>query len=149
MTLDDIAGQLPWGFHDAFIERVELDYTAANATLFMRFPMTKGQDKDRRGRVELDRLVYWVNDAPTVDPERGYDSHSPAGLWVDLASPENTPACAGLPSCPEGCFASAFYVHTWNSYIHLCAGSAYLVWLEAEPQPARSLLRALRPGNEL
>lgn len=147
MNLEDIDDELPWGFHDAFLERVDLDYCAGRAVLHMRFPMSEHQELDRRGRVELEGLVYWISEAPMIDPPTLYQAHTPAGLWIDLLR-DHVREGFTLPACPPGCFASTLLVRTWNAFAYLCAREARLVWVDAEAKPARGELRAAYPGEE-
>jgi hypothetical protein len=149
MNLEELADELPWGLHDSSLERVELDYCAGRAVLHLRVPMSEHQDLDQRGRVELEGLVYWISESPTIDPAAGYHAHTPEGLWIDLLSAEQVRRGVTLPACPPGCFASGLYVSTWNACVYFAAREARLVWVETEPQPSRSDVRAAYPGGEV
>lgn len=43
-TLDALERQLPWGFHDAHLEALNLDWLNATLTLVLRVPLTQHQD---------------------------------------------------------------------------------------------------------
>jgi hypothetical protein len=151
VNLAEIESTLPWGFHDAHVERIEIDWPRARLSLTLRLMMTERQEMDQRARVDVAGLIYCSIDAPMIDPKGGYYDPTPeSGLWVD--SGEGAPdseARARLPATPAGCFLHWFFVQNWNRFIHVCARDAELVWLEPAPIAARSDSPALFPGDEV
>lgn len=104
---------------------------------------------DQRMRVTVTGLVFLVVDPP--GGERRPDAADPgAGLWINSGpgAPSDEVA-ARLPPMPEGCFVHWFYIHGWNSLIHICGRDASMAWTEPEPVAARAGTRALFPGEEI
>jgi hypothetical protein len=127
-----------------------VDWVERRLTLDLRVMMTEHQDMDQRARVTMTGLVLCSIDPPEIDPARGYEPCPSTGLWINTGSgAPNEAAKAGLPATPEGCFLHWFFVHGWNSFIHVCARDAELSWIEAAPVPARAATRALFPGDEI
>jgi hypothetical protein len=148
MTLEEIEAGLPWGLHDAYLERIEIDWLARRAVLRMRLMMSERQDLDQRAEVTVDGLVYCSIDPPEIDPAGGYEPTPAAGLWVKPAAGVS-PYASGHPQPPAGCFVHYFFVSNWNRFIHICARSARLEWIEPTPVPARSGTRASFPGDTI
>ena len=103
MTLTDLAADLPWGFHDAFIESLELDWLRARATFTMRLMLSERQDLDRRARVVIEGLVFCSVEPPEIDPSRGYDPIPEDGLRISDGAGAAEPGRVPLPTVPEGC----------------------------------------------
>ncbi len=149
MNLAQLTDALPWGLHDAYLERLELDWSHARAALTLRLMMSERQDFERRARIDITGLVFCSVDAPEIAPERGYVPTPKDGLRLsdgEGAAPERAGV---LPPVPEGGFLHWFFVHDWNRFVHLCAREAALVWLDPTPVAARSDMRALYPGDEI
>ncbi len=149
MTLVEIADGLPWGLHDAYLERLELDWLAARLTLTIRVMMTEHQDMDQRARITIDGLVFCSIEPPEIDPAKGYTRIPDGGLWISDGPGAAEAGATSLPATPEGCFLHWFYVGPWNRFIHVCARDARLEWLEPAPVASRANTRALFPGDEI
>jgi hypothetical protein len=148
-TLSELEDTLPWGLHDAYIERIEIDWIGRRAVLGVRAMISERQDMDQRAKVILDGLVYCSIDPPEIDPARGYEATPADGLWVNSASGLASTTATGHPAPPAGHFVHYFFVHNWNRSIHVCAESARLKWIEPTPVPARAGTRALYPGDQV
>jgi hypothetical protein len=48
MNVEDIAKTLPWGFHDAYLEAAEVDWSRATLALTVRVMMTRSPLRDAR-----------------------------------------------------------------------------------------------------
>src|SRR3954466_1089092 len=81
--LEAIERGLPWGFHDAFLTRLDIDWVQATATMALRAAITKRQDEDRLGQLTFGGLIYCSLDAPQLDESRGYTGRGHHGLMVD------------------------------------------------------------------
>jgi hypothetical protein len=149
MTLRELTDGLPWGLHDAYLEALAIDWSHATAELTVRFMWSERQDRERRGRVSLNGLVFCAVDAPEIAPDRGCMPTPTDGLWISDGEGPAPSAETSLPPVPDGCFLHWIFVKDWNRFIHVCARDASLAWIDAEPVPARGATRALFPGDEI
>lgn len=145
-TPAEIEDTLPWGFHDAYLEGLAIDWLKKTVVLDLRVMMSEEQDLDQRARLIVSDLVFCSVQAPEIDPARRYEPTPEGGLWIDGGEGIGTPSVE-LPKTPEGCFLHWFFVQPWNRFIHVCARSAELQWVESEPQPSRASTRALHVGS--
>jgi hypothetical protein len=149
MTLAELEAGLPWGFHDAYLEDIAIDWLAREASLALRIMMTERQDQDRRARVTITGLVFFAMDPPERGRGLVASSEMRHGLWINTGEgPANDAAKERLPEVPGGCFLHWFFVNQWNSFIHISGQGARLEWLEPNPVSARAPSRALFPGDE-
>jgi hypothetical protein len=131
MTFDDIEKQLPWGLHDAELNRIDIDWRHRRVLLDVRVKMTKRQDVERLGRVEVTGLVFCSVDPPVIDSARGYNAIPTGGLSIDTGSgPGDDAAGAALPNPPPGTFLQWVFVRQWNRFIHICGQEATFSWLD-------------------
>ena len=133
MTLEDLEEQLPWGFHDAYLARLELDWIHRTLTLELRVQIGKHQETDQLARVVVSGLEFFVALPPQPDPT----DLTPADElpWIDSGSGRIENDMTPLPSVPEGCFLHYFYTRgTWQ-YFYVCGRDAKLAWLEPNPVP--------------
>jgi hypothetical protein len=149
MTLRELADGLRWGLHDAYLEALAIDWPHATASLTVRFMMSESQDEERRGRIDLNGLVFCSVDAPEIAPERGYTPTPAHGLWISDGEGSAPGAQAALPFIPDGCFLHWLFVNDWNRFIHVCARDVSLTWLDEKPVAARAATRALFAGDEI
>lgn len=150
MNISDIEASLPWGLHDAYFEAIEIDWLTARLVLTARVMMSETQDMDQRAKIAISGLVFCAIDPPVIDARRGYEPTLARGLWVDSGQGAgNADAKRRLPAVPDGCFLHWFFVHQWNSFIHICAHNAEFIWIETAPAPARTETRALLPGDQI
>lgn len=142
MTLDDIDASLPNGFHDAYVERVEVDYPGAIAKI--RLQLHVGTSDDPPGKCEARRLaelrlaglVYWVAEPP----HPAYLGSGMADkLVIDvgpLANFREEGRQALPPSAPTDAFENWIFVRNWNAFIYLAAREAALEWCGPSIVPA-------------
>ncbi|MGC4116918.1 MAG: hypothetical protein QM765_20630 [Myxococcales bacterium] len=150
MTLSEIADSLPWDFHDAHLESLQVDWPHQRLVMTLRLPITERQDMELCACVTVNGLAYCSIEAPVIAPKSGYMPTPACGLWVDFGcGPAYAEVESRLPPTPEGCFLNWFFVHDWNRAIHVCGRDAQLGWLDLAPVPARSGTRALFPGEEV
>jgi hypothetical protein len=151
LTLEDIENQLPWGLHDSYVERLDIDWTRGTVTLLARVMMGEHQQLDQRARVEISGLLYVSIEPP--DLEWAAASRPPArdGLWVQPEPMEATgpQEDSSLPPAPVGYFRYRFHVSNWNRSFYICARDASFEWVERLPVAARSTTRALFPGSSI
>jgi len=152
MNLAEIEVPLPWGFHDACLERLDIDWAGSRLELTLRLMMSSHQDEDQRAKVVVRGLVYCTIDPPVVHTSQSAQPapRATSALWIDSGEgPGGDDAKARLPPPPPGCFLHWFFVYDWNAFIHICARDAELTWLEDTPRPARGKTRALFPGESI
>lgn len=136
MTFEDLARELPNGFHDAEIFRISLDYGGRTAALEMAFWTgdIEGSNPEefRRGTLFIRGLLYLSIEPP--DPDYPFMQADPslsvAGCPED---PKQFPDMEKLVSASDSkvdCYR--FYVRDWNSFIHLAATDVQLSWSEAQ-----------------
>jgi hypothetical protein len=148
MNLEDLEATLPWGLHDAYLERIEIDWPKAELVLDVRVMITEHQEMDQRARISVTGLVFCAMDPPEIDPARGYDPTAEHGLWIACGTgAANDDARSRLPKTPGGCFLHWIFVRQWNRFIHICGQSAELTWLETAPVSSRTATRAAFPGE--
>ena len=138
MTLAQIDEILPNGFHDAAIEQLTWNFQRNSAVLDIDFwaaAEEKDREKRRRGRVELQGIIFLAVDPPQprqLDPR----PYRPSGtLQIDgmLTNEEIFPNLPQLlPKLPLGIEIFSLYVANWNSFIHIATEGANLTWLETE-----------------
>ena len=146
-TFTDLEKDLPWEFHDAYIEGVTIDWLAETLALVMRFPMTKNQEVERRARVTVTGL-FFCSIEPLALGSDDYKHIASEGLWVG-ARAGAAKGAAGLPPLPDEVFLHHFYVASWNyRTIHVACRDARLDWLEDE-MPRKGPGGARFPGEEI
>ncbi|MGI5864249.1 MAG: hypothetical protein ACOX6T_19635 [Myxococcales bacterium] len=134
--MSELEDELPWGFHDAHLESLHIDWMGARMTMQMRLPINERADLDRRARVTVTGLVYCVIEPRVIDPKMRYEPVPKSGLWLDSWVPSVDEAKEhGLPAMPEGAFVCGFFVQNWNRCIFVCGRDASLEWLEPMPVP--------------
>jgi len=141
VTLDELENTLPWGLHDAQVERLSIDWARAELTLEVRAMIGEHQETDQRARITLTGLDYCA-----IEPPRYRTRPAPgAGMWVQ---PDAAPAeIDGHPPVATGCFRHRFFVSDLNCCFYVAASDARLEWLESAPQPSRTGDRAYFPAK--
>ncbi len=133
MTFEELDQRFPNGFDDAEISSVTIDYQnrAAKLQLNLRGNSPDSPDRDlyQRAVLELSRFHYFSIDPPDAD----HLAYREKKILMDGFSedPNKFPPFECLkPTLPAGAFCCRFYVHDWNSFIHLAAEDAQLSWIE-------------------
>ena len=130
MTLEDIAAELPNGFHDAFLRLLAVDYVDRRATLGLNVwvgNLDAATDAEREVyrpvTVIISGLLWCIIEAPETTDYPGVD-----GLWIDsgpVSSLKNTPA---IPTVPDDVFAWWIFVREWNAFIYIAGTDASFDW---------------------
>jgi len=144
VQLVEIENSLPNGFHDAFLESVEVDYVSKRAQIKLRLcigdPDASAENEReayRGANLELLGLVYLVIEGP--DSRSKYAETE--GLWIDGGEVKSDSAPATpvpIEQLPSGAFAYWFFVRDWNSFIHVAARDARLQWSSEAASPKGS-----------
>jgi hypothetical protein len=130
MTLREIEDNLPNGLHDAQVKRIEIDYEKKRIkfTLALWIGDLSSQDESVResfqeGELILTDLIYCIIEPP--DPTYSFLKASPITIGAGSATEDPIKTETILPSnLPDGAFAYWFFVHEWNSFIHIAAMDA-------------------------
>ena len=136
MQIDELFGSdAPHAtFHDAWIERLTLDYFVRNAVIDCSICIGNPDSKDaetrearRSGRLKIQGLLYCAIDPP----KSSYPHKNSDGLWVAGDGPVGTDGISGegLPAnLPDGAFVHYFFVNDWNAFIYIAGESVRFEW---------------------
>jgi hypothetical protein len=137
MTLADIEATLPNGFHDAEVEEFVWNFRTNSASFTIVLWVAEDGDESlevyREGRLDLKGVIFIMIDPPyprELDPRR-YRSSS-GTLRIDGVETTESilPNLATLTETVSPDVSPySFYVENWNSYIHIAAKDASLVWI--------------------
>jgi hypothetical protein len=129
MTLDELEEklQLPNGWHDASIVRIDLDYISRTAILDVAVWVGaldgEAPETYRQGRLTITQFAFVAIDPPSSSPNE-YDR---AGqVWVDGDGVDSIGA--RLPVQLPGTFRRTIFVHSWNAFVHIEARGASFGW---------------------
>ena len=133
MTFEELDRRFPNGFDDAEIHDITLDYRTRTATLQLNLrgnlPDSPDHDVYERAVLTL-RAFYYLS----IDPP---DSDHLSSQWRKITvdglpeDPAQFPLFDRLKSTfPAAAFCCRFYVHDWNSFIHIAAKDADFSWIE-------------------
>lgn len=132
MTFEDLDKELPNGFHDAKLRKIEVDF--ANKRIILSVDLLQGcpgdPDPERRGfgtlRVLSPRLFFL--EAP--DPRYSFQMDgSPVGVDGDsVRAGEDAAVDALLRLLPPGTAAYRFFLEDWNSFLYLAGDEVQFNW---------------------
>jgi len=134
MTFEELDETLPNGFHDAKIVRVAIDYAERSAILIMQLlvgmPDSADPEEYRKATVKITGLCYYSIEPP--DPNYPFlRGGTPIGV---AGYPEDSAAFAALNALlsvmPKGVDCYRFFVHDWNSFIHVAAEEVHFEWVD-------------------
>jgi hypothetical protein len=131
MTFEDFERKFPNGLDDAEIFSMSLDYQYRRAkvelTLRANPPESPDRDQYQRAVLLLKGFYYFVIEPP--DADHLWYPHRP--IQVD-GFPEDgsefSPFDNLKSKLPADAFCCRFYVHDWNSFIHVAARDAQFSW---------------------
>jgi hypothetical protein len=127
-SLEQLAGTLPNGFHDALISTCKLDFVGRIAEFDLEVsvgdPNGVKADPDayRAATLTVTGLSFCQIEPP--DPRYPFTAAEP--VMVDLCDADSTHPLAG--TIPADAFFSRFFVSDWNAFIHIAASDATLTW---------------------
>ncbi len=132
MTFEELDQRFPNGFDDAEIISVALDYQNRTARLQLNLrgnaPDSPNCDEYQQAVLLLNGFYYFVIEPPDADhlwyPQRSIQVNG----YAEDAS--QFPLFEHLrPKLSANAFCCRFYVHDWNSFIHVAARDAQFSWL--------------------
>jgi hypothetical protein len=130
MTIEEIEKNLPNGFHDAILNKINIDYIRREADLEFEVDVSipeKSEEAHRIGKLILFGLFFCVIESP----DSQYPYQKADGLWIadsGLTNTEKLPQKL-LDMLPKGAVVHYFFVNDWNAFIYLSATDAKFEWL--------------------
>jgi hypothetical protein len=139
MTLEELANKLPNGLHDSALKSFSIDYE--HRTLRLEVSIVVGdsdgpreqRDDIRDAQIEISGVIFFVVEPPDPGPHR--DFQSPGELWIDSYETRSIPEFTEtidkklLDAVPADAFVQSFFVHEWNSYVHVAARDCSMKWV--------------------
>jgi hypothetical protein len=135
MTFEELDQRFPNGFDDAEITSLRADYRNRSATLELSLrgnPPDSPNSQEYRPAVLIVHEFYYLS----IEPPDSEHLFCPdrSKITVDgLPEDAEFPLFAHLKqTLPDGVFCCRFYVHDWNSFIHIAARDAHFAWVVDE-----------------
>jgi hypothetical protein len=132
MTFEDLDQRYPNGFVDAEISSLTVDYQNRTATLQLslrgNLPDSPDRDVYEQATLTFRGFYYFSIDPP--DPDHLFYPHGRIQVDGFPEDPSKFPLFEHLkPKLPAGAFCCRFFVHDWNSFIHIAAEDADFSWV--------------------
>jgi hypothetical protein len=130
MTLEELENTLPNGLHDAEVKRITVDYAQRRVTFELAVWVGSIDESPERreayknGLVEVSGLLFLVMEPP--DPKYPFTR---SGITIDGCNMSKNINDELLKSLPPGSFFRSLWVSEWNTFIHIAANSARIVWM--------------------
>ena len=133
MTFEELDERYPNGFVDAEILSVSVDYRKRSAILLLSLrgnpPDAPNADEYREATLSLDGFYYFSVEPPDGD-HLFYPRQSSVQMSGYVEDADKFPLFEQLkPTLPADAFCCRFYVHDWNSFIHLAARDTQFSWV--------------------
>jgi hypothetical protein len=133
MTFKEVAASLPNGFHDAELQRFEMDYV--HRTLRFDLVVWIGDMDDARRRelyrpahLTLDDVAFLVIEPPDIT----YPWLNAGRIRIDSGEGQPPQSSSTLPVAPAGTRTTWIYLGELNRFLLFSAGNASLEWTGAE-----------------
>ncbi|HWY05433.1 MAG TPA: hypothetical protein VNY24_01150 [Candidatus Acidoferrales bacterium] len=133
MTFEELDRAFPNGFDDAEITGIAIDYTKRMATLQLKLrgnsPDSPERDVYAPAVLRVLGVYYLSIEPPDQSHIIGPESNA---ITVDglPEDPHNYPLFGHIKAkLPDGAFCCRFFVHDWNSFIHIAASGAEFSWV--------------------
>ena len=134
MTFEELDKRFPNGFDDAQIISIKIDYSNRQARLKISLRGNPPEDpnRDEYRRAELTILgFYYISIEPPDADHLFYPGLSNVTVDGMPEDPKQFPLFELLqPKLAAGAFCCRFFVHDWNSFIHLAAKDAEFSWID-------------------
>jgi len=134
MTFEELDASFPNGFDDAEVLGIRIDYFTREARLSLNLrgspPEDPEADEYERAELAVYGLYYFSIEPP--DPSHLFYPEI-SKITVDglPEDPEHFPLFEVLrPKLGANAFCCRFFVHDWNSFIHLAAKDAQFSWID-------------------
>jgi hypothetical protein len=133
MTFQEVAVSLPNGFHDAELQRFEMDYVQRLLQFDLVVWIGDMDDKRRRelyrpARVTFESVGFLVIEPPdTSSPWL-----KPGRIKIDAGDGQPPQSVSALPNAPAGTSIMWLYLGEVNRFLLFSAGNASLEWTGPE-----------------
>ncbi|MGA9999964.1 MAG: hypothetical protein WBQ04_07590 [Candidatus Acidiferrales bacterium] len=126
MTFEELDSRYPNGFDDAELLGIRIDYVTREARLSLNLRGNSPEDpkRDEYERAELVIYGFYYFSIESPDPSHLFNPETSKIITVDglPEDPEHFPLFEFLrPKLGTDAFCCRFFVHDWNSFIHLAA----------------------------
>jgi hypothetical protein len=133
MTFDEVAASLPNGFHDAELQRFEMDYVHRTLQFDLVVWIGNMDDSRRRelyrpARLRLDHVAFLVIEPPDVT----YPWLKAGSIRIDAGEGQPPQSSSTLPVAPAGARTTWIYLEELNTFLLFAAGNASLEWTGPE-----------------
>ena len=133
MTFGEVAASLPNGFHDAELQRLEMNYVDRTLRFDLVVWIGSMDDSQRRelyrpARLTLDDVAFLAIDAPDVN----YPWLKAGRIRIDAAEGQPPQSSSTLPAAPAGMQTAWMYLEELNRLLLFSARSASLEWTGPE-----------------
>jgi len=139
MTFEELDARYDNGFVDAVLLSATVDYEHRVATLqlSLRGNPADSTDHDVYDKATLTLRSFYYFSMESPDPDFSYP------MWAKIVpdghpeDPSKFPLFERLkPTLPISAFCCRFFVHNWNSFIHVAAGEAEFSWVTKDAENA-------------
>jgi hypothetical protein len=126
-------GVLPNGFHDAELQRFEMDYVRRQLRFDLVVWIGEVDDEERReayrpARVTVDDVGFVVIEPPDAD----YAGAKSGPIRIDAGEGQPRQSSTALPEAPAGTSITWMYLEEMNRFLLFSAGNASLEWTGPE-----------------
>jgi hypothetical protein len=131
MTFEELDRRFPNGLDDVKISDVAIDYNNRTATLHLNLrgnlPNSPERDVFSPAILRAREIYYFSIEPP--DSDHLFPRRSMITVDGHPEDPHDFPLFGQLkPQLPATAFCCRFYVHDWNSFIHIAALNAEFSW---------------------
>ena len=133
MTFDEVAASLPNGFHDAELQRFEMDYVHRTLRFDLVVWIGNMDDSLRReiyrpARLTLEDVAFLVIEPPDTN----YPWLRAGPIKIDTGEGQARQSSSTLPVAPAGARTTWMYLEELNRFLLFSAGNASLEWTGPE-----------------
>jgi hypothetical protein len=134
MTFEEAASSLPNGFHDAELQRFEMDYVHRTLQFDLIVWIGNMEDSRRRevyrpARLTLEDVAFLVIEPPDVN----YPWLKAGRIRIDAGESRPPQSSSTLPgAAPAGTRTTWIYLEQMNTFLLFSAGNASLEWTGPE-----------------
>ena len=133
MTFEEVVASLPNGFHDAELQRFEMDYVHRTLRFDLVIWIGDMDDSRRRelyrpARLTLGDVAFLVIEPPDIN----YPWLKAGPITIDTGEGQPHQSSSTLPVAPAGTRTTWMYLGELNRFLLLSGGNASLEWTGPE-----------------